>query len=41
MMCWRLDELLILKDWFLIFKSTTSIPEHFSVWACLLALEHN
>lgn len=29
------------KRLFFVFKSTTSIPEHFSVWACLLALEHN
>lgn len=31
-----------LTDWFFDFKSTIiSVPEHFSVWECLLALKHN
>lgn len=31
----------IVLFWGYFFKSATSLPEHFSVWACLLALEHN
>jgi len=35
------DKLLLFKRIFFFFKSATFIPEHFSVWACLLALENN
>lgn len=39
--CWAFafEKIVLFLGYF--FKSATSLPEHFSVWACLLALEHN